>query len=148
MSAITYHTEQGGGFRFVSGRRAVSSWLFAEAALEGFSIGELSIVFCDENAILEANRRYLNHDYPTDIITFDDSEGSTLNGDLLIGVTVVCENAERFEQMFHVELLRVMVHGVLHLMGYKDKTKQEQQAMRMRENQALQRFHGKIKVSR
>ena len=125
----------------VEGRRAVKSWLRSVAAHHGKSLGDLSVVACSDEELLEYNRKYLDHDTYTDIITFDHSEGDTLAGDLLISFERVLENAENQGFMFHEELRRVMVHGVLHLAGLKDKTEADAQAMREAEDHALAMFH-------
>ena len=125
----------------VEGRRAIKSWLRSVADHHGKSLGDLSVVACSDKELLEYNRKYLDHDTYTDIITFDHSEGDTLAGDLLISFERVLENAENQEVVFQEELRRVMVHGVLHLAGLKDKTDADARAMRAAEDHALAVFH-------
>ena len=125
----------------VEGRRAVKSWLRSVAEHHGKSLGDLSVVACSDDELLGYNRKYLDHDTYTDIITFDHSEGNTLAGDLLISFERVRENSENQGVVFQDELRRVMVHGVLHLAGLKDKTEADTQAMRAAEDQALGMFH-------
>ena len=125
----------------VEGRRSVKSWLRAVAEHHGCTLGDLSIVSCSDEELLTYNRKYLDHDTYTDIITFDHSEGDTLAGDLLISFERVLENAENQGVVFQEELRRVMVHGVLHLAGLKDKTNADAQAMRAAEDRALALFH-------
>ena len=125
----------------VEGRRAVKSWLRSVADHHGKSLGDLSVVACSDEELLEYNRKYLDHDTYTDIITFDHSEGQTLSGDLLISLPRVFENAENQGVVPEFELRRVMVHGVLHLAGFKDKTPDDAQAMRDAEDHALGMFH-------
>jgi len=125
----------------VEGRRAVKSWLRSVAEHHGKSLGDLSVVACSDDELLGYNRKYLDHDTYTDIITFDHSEGNTLAGDLLISFERVRENSENQGVVFQEELRRVMVHGVLHLAGLKDKTEADTQAMRAAEDQALGMFH-------
>ena len=125
----------------VEGRRAVKSWLRSVADHHGKSLGDLSVVACSDEELLEYNRKYLDHDTYTDIITFDHSEGDTLAGDLLISFDRVGENAESQGVVFQEELRRVMVHGVLHLAGLKDKTDADARAMRAAEDHALAMFH-------
>ena len=125
----------------VEGRRAIKSWLRSVADHHGKSLGDLSVVACSDKELLEYNRKYLDHDTYTDIITFDHSEGDTLAGDLLISLERVRENAVNQGVMFQDELRRVMVHGVLHLAGLKDKTEADAQAMRAAEDHALAMFH-------
>ena len=113
-------------------------WLKEVAAREGRRIGNINIIFCSDAYLLNINRQYLSHDYYTDIITFDDCEGSTLNGDLFISIDSVRENAKEYaDGRFKEELDRVMVHGILHLIGYDDHTEEEQKMMREKENEAL-----------
>lgn len=129
--AITYSTEQ---THFVlAGKRAVTQWIKQAVAEEGFKVGDISIVFCDDPYLLEINRKYLQHDYHTDIITFDYSSESALSGDLMISIDTVKSNADEYGVMFHVELMRVIIHGIMHLAGYKDK--EEAAAVKMRERE-------------
>ena len=125
----------------VEGRRAIKSWLRSVAEHHGKSLGDLSVVACSDKELLEYNRKYLDHDTYTDIITFDHSEGDTLAGDLLISFDRVLENSENQGVVFQDELRRVMVHGVLHLAGLKDKTDADARAMRAAEDHALAMFH-------
>lgn len=124
-------------FDIRGGKRAVGAWMRASAAEEGFSVGEVAVIFCSDAYLLEMNRRYLEHDYYTDIITFDYTAGSVLSGDLFISVGTVRANAEEYGVMFHVELLRVIIHGIMHLAGYKDKSDEEARTMREREDHYL-----------
>lgn len=101
---------------------------------EGFVLGEISIVFCSDEYLLSINKRYLNHDYFTDIITFNYLEGKFVSGDLFISLERVNENAGIFKNEFREELFRVIFHGVLHLIGYNDKIEEEQKTMRNKEN--------------
>ena len=123
-------------FRFPE-KRLSSSWLKAVAEAEGKKLGDISIIFCSDNYLLEVNKKYLKHDYFTDIITFNYCEGNTLSGDLFISVDSVRANAAFYETEFHVELLRVIVHGLLHLMGYDDHTDEDITQMRAKENACL-----------
>jgi len=122
-------------------RRAVKTWMRNVATHHGFNLGDLSIVSFSDDGLLEYNRKYLDHDTYTDIITFDHSEGDTLSGDLLISFPRVKENADNQGVEFGLELRRVMVHGLLHLAGFKDKTPEDAQAMRDAEDHALGMFH-------
>ena len=115
----------------------VSDWLEKVSSLEGFNLGDVTLIFCSDDYLLEMNRKHLDHDYYTDIITFDYSEENVIAGDLFISVDRVKDNANTQQEMFHVELLRVIVHGALHLMGYKDKSKEEEVLMRKKEDWAL-----------
>lgn len=123
--------------------RGVQAWLKALIAEEGKELGEVVIVWCSDSYLLEINQKYLNHDYFTDIITFDYSEGKRLSGDLMVSLERVGANAAEIlgdAKLFHVELLRVLAHGVLHLCGYKDKTDEEQVVMRAKEDYYLEKY--------
>jgi rRNA maturation RNase YbeY len=100
-------------------------------------LGDISIIFVSDEYLLEMNQSYLNHDYYTDIITFDYCKGNVISGDLFISVDRVRENADTFNVAFLFELHRVMIHGVLHLCGYKDKSIEEEKQMRILENKYL-----------
>jgi rRNA maturation RNase YbeY len=103
----------------------------------GYSINRIDYVFCDDEYLLEINKKSLNHDYYTDIITFDYNEGNCIESEIYISTDRVKENANTFEQTFHGELNRVIIHGALHLVGFKDKTKKEKEKMRAMETQYL-----------
>jgi len=118
----------------------ITVWLRLVAAKYGRKIGNLSYIFCDDNKILEINRQFLQHDYFTDIITFDYSVGTTLNGDIFISIDTVKSNAEKYGKLFENELNRVIVHGILHLCGQNDKTETEAAQMRKMEDEALERL--------
>lgn len=103
--------------------------------------GNLSYVFCSNKQLRAINKQYLNHDYDTDIITFPYNEKNTINGDLIISIEQVKLNAEAYNVRFFDELLRVMAHGVLHLLGYNDDTSQEVAQMRQAEDKAIEQFY-------
>jgi len=115
----------------------VSDWVSQIVSRETKAPGDITYVFCDDEYILEVNRQYLDHDYYTDIITFDYSEGDVVSGDLFISLDTVRSNSELFSTPFLQELHRVIIHGVLHLCGYKDKTEEDERLMREKENEAL-----------
>ena len=119
-------------------RRATSAWVKAVAKSYGKRVGELAYIFCDDEKILEANRQYLEHDYYTDIITFDYCEADSIAGDLFISLDTVASNAEQFGRPYEEELHRVIIHGVLHLCGIDDKGPGEREQMEQAENQALE----------
>ncbi len=100
-------------------------------------LGDISVVFCSDDYLLEMNKQYLDHDYYTDIITFDYVENKVISGDLFISIDRIVENAEKFNTTLLKELYRVVFHGVLHLIGYKDKTDGEVKLMREKENYYL-----------
>lgn len=115
-------------------KRLTSKWLKFVAHSEARRLGDISIIFCSDQFILDVNRKYLNHDYYTDIITFDYCEGDLLSGDLFISIDSVRENAAFYGTAFENELNRVIVHGVLHLIGYDDHTEEEIAQMRSKED--------------
>lgn len=112
-------------------------WLKMVAGSEMKKLGDINIIFCSDNYILDVNMRYLQHDYFTDIITFDYCEGSVLSGDLFISIDSVRENSEHYGTAFDEELHRVIVHGVLHLIGYDDHSDEDIAMMRSKENYYL-----------
>ena len=117
---------------------ANNRWLKMVAGSEIRKIGDINVIFCSDNYILDGNMKYLQHDYFTDIITFDYCEGKVLSGDLFISVDSVRENSIEFGTDFEEELHRVIVHGVLHLIGYDDHTEEDKKVMRQKENYYLQ----------
>jgi rRNA maturation RNase YbeY len=118
-------------------KRETSEWIKAVAASYGKRVGEIAYIFCSDEKILEVNRQYLEHDYYTDIITFDYTEGNRISGDLFISLDTVRTNAEQFDQPYERELYRVIIHGVLHLCGINDKGPGEREIMEEAENKAL-----------
>ena len=106
----------------------------------GKKAGDIAYIFCSDDKILEVNKQYLNHDYYTDIITFDYSEGSIISGDIFISLDTVHSNADEFKVSFEQELKRILIHGVLHLCGQDDKTPKLRLQMTEKENAALQKF--------
>jgi len=120
---------------------AVKSWLKQIIESRHKSVGEISIVMCSDKLLLETNQKYLNHDYYTDIITFDYTEEDQISGDLMISYERVKENAKKENVAVQEELRRVMAHGVLHLLGFKDKSEREAAEMRSQEDAALDLFH-------
>lgn len=115
----------------------LQGWISSVAQLYGRGVGEISYIFCNDEKILEVNRQYLEHDYYTDIITFDYSRPKRISGDMFISLDTVLSNAELFNRAYREELLRVVIHGVLHLCGIKDKSETEREEMELAENQAL-----------
>ena len=115
-------------------KRFTSRWLKIVAESEGKRLGEVSVIFCSDKYILDINIKYLQHDYYTDIITFDYCEGSRLSGDLFISIDSVRGNASFYGVEFADELNRVIVHGLLHLIGYDDHTPEDIAVMRAKEN--------------
>lgn len=118
-------------------RRDTSAWVKAVAASYGKKVGEIAYIFVDDEEILRVNREYLQHDYYTDIITFDYTEGDTISGDLFISLDTVRTNAEQFDKPYDEELHRVIIHGILHLCGINDKGPGEREIMEAAEDKAL-----------
>ena len=118
-------------------RRKTNEWLKLAAESEIRRIGNISIIFCSDNYVLDINQKYLQHDYFTDIISFDYCEGDRLSGDLFISVDSVRENSVEFGTEFKDELNRVIIHGLLHLVGYDDHTEKDIKLMRSKENYYL-----------
>ena len=125
----------------VEEKLSVKNWVKRVAKFHGVALGEICVVSCSDKYLLGVNIEHLNHDYYTDIITFDYSNEEGVSGDLLISFDRVKENAEAEGVGFQEELKRVIIHGVLHLIGFKDKTDSEAQEMRAQENKALEMFH-------
>ena len=119
----------------------LENWIETIAADKGFEIGEINYIFCDDDYLLKLNREFLQHDTLTDIISFDNSMGKLISGDIFISVERVSENAKDFKVSFDEELHRVMIHGVLHYMGYKDKSEEDEKEMRHQENLALEELN-------
>ncbi len=115
----------------------ISSWIAKVCDLYHLQVGELCYIFCDDEYILKINNEYLKHDYYTDVITFDYCEGDIVSGDLFISIDTVKSNALKYEVDFKMELFRVIIHGVLHLCGLKDKNDVDASIMRKAENDAL-----------
>ena len=133
---ITYQTE---GVKMPAiKKRENNAWIKAVAAQYNKRIGDVAYIFCDDEKILEVNREYLQHDYYTDIITFDYSEDNIISGDLFISLDTVRSNAEQFGQDYERELYRVIIHGILHLCGINDKGPGEREQMEAAENKALE----------
>ncbi len=132
---ITYNVE---GVKMPKIRkRENTAWIKAVAASYGKKVGEIAYIFVNDEKILEVNRQYLQHDYYTDIITFDYCEGDVISGDLFISLDTVRTNAEQVGATYEQELHRVIIHGILHLCGINDKGPGEREIMEAAENKAL-----------
>lgn len=118
-------------------KRLIANWVKTVALGYGKKMGEISYIFCSEEKILSVNNEYLQHDYYTDIITFDYTEKATIAGDIFISIDTVKSNAVGYKISFEDEIARILIHGILHLCGLKDKTKKEEKAMREAEDKAL-----------
>ena len=121
----------------------IADWLSKVIISENKKEGDINYIFCDDDYLLEINQQYLDHDTLTDIISFDYSVGNELHGDIFISIDRVRENALEFNVSFEDELNRVMVHGVLHYCGFKDKTEEDEKAMRIKEDEKIKMFHVK-----
>ena len=119
----------------------ISLWLNNVTEEEGRQIGELVYVFCKDDYLLERNIQFLNHNTLTDVITFDYCKGKIVNGDILVSTERVTENSKIYKVNYLTELHRVMVHGLLHLLGYNDKTEKEEQEMQKKEDYYLEKFY-------
>ena len=132
---ITYQTD---GTRMPDiKKRPTTAWIRSVAATYGMKVGDVNYIFCNDERILEVNREYLQHDYYTDIITFDYTEGNIISGDLFISLDTVKTNSEQFATEYDEELHRTIIHGILHLCGINDKGPGEREIMEAAENKAL-----------
>jgi len=118
-------------------RRKTSDWVKKVIISEGKSVGDISFIFCSDTYLLDVNRKYLSHDYFTDIITFDYVDNKIISGDIFISTDRINDNAKEFSTTFENEIHRILVHGVLHLLGYKDKSKKDKVLMTEKENYYL-----------
>lgn len=121
--------------------QAFSDWLSAVIVSESKNEGEINYIFCDDEYLHKINVEYLDHDTLTDIISFDYSVGNELNGDIFVSVERVADNAKEFNVSFANELKRVLSHGILHYCGYKDKSDEDAQLMRAKEEEKMKMFH-------
>ena len=135
---ITFHTED---IEMPAlDERKVGKWIRAVAADYGFAVGNINYIFCSDERELAVNREFLRHDYYTDVITFDYSTAQTLNGDIFISLDTVRSNAEMVGTSFDQELMRILIHGVLHLTGQGDKTPETKTEMTAKEEKALKKL--------
>ncbi|MBI3233757.1 MAG: rRNA maturation RNase YbeY [Bacteroidetes bacterium] len=144
MPKVNFYSELNPPFKILQ-KKILKDWIITAANEHGYSVSEINIIFCDDEKILEVNNQYLNHNYYTDIITFDLSdEQKTIQADLYISLDTVYSNSIKLKNAFEKELLRVVIHGVLHLLGYKDKKKEEIKTIRETEDAYLAKlFHVK-----
>lgn len=133
--AVSFYTE--GVDLPAINKTTIRNWVKQVAEIHNMRVGEIAYIFCDDEKILEVNKQYLQHDYYTDIITFDYTEGNKIAGDLFISLDTVRTNAEQFGQEYATELHRVIIHGILHLCGINDKGPGEREIMEAEENKAL-----------
>ena len=121
-------------------KQKINSWIKETAAYYGKKVGEIAYIFCSDERILEINNQYLSHDYFTDIITFDYCDGIIISGDIFISVDTVLSNSKEFGVSFETELLRILIHGILHLCGQDDKTPELRVEMTEKEDLALKAY--------
>ena len=138
MIDFVYNTD----FRLAN-KEVFSRWLISVANDEGFLIDTLVFLFVDDNEILEMNKKFLKHDYYTDVITFGDLKDKKITGDIAISIERVLDNSKTYGVEFEDELKRVMVHGLLHIMGYNDKASSDKTVMSKKEKKAIKMFHVK-----
>lgn len=131
---ITFNSET--SFTLKNQKKLVK-WIGDVISSEGFQVGEINYIFCDDSYLNKINQEFLNHDTFTDIISFDYTLGKEVGGDIFISIERVLENAEKFNEVFETELHRVMIHGILHFIGYKDKTKKDKTLMRTKEDEKI-----------
>ena len=118
----------------------INLWIETLINSENKKLGDINYIFCDDDYLLKVNQDYLQHDYYTDIITFDYVKGKTISGDIFVSLPRISDNASTLSKNFEEEFHRVLAHGVLHLCGYKDKTEVEQKEMREQEDFYLEKF--------
>ena len=138
MIDFVYNTD----FR-LSNKEVFPRWLISVAKVEGYLIDTLVFLFIDDNEILEMNKKFLKHDYYTDVITFGELEDKKISGDIAISIERVLDNSKTYGVEFEDELKRVMVHGLLHIMGYNDKASNDKSVMSQKEKKAIKMFHVK-----
>ncbi|GAA5091623.1 rRNA maturation RNase YbeY [Chryseobacterium ginsengisoli] len=117
-----------------------TKWLEDIILSEGKKLGEINYIFCDDEYLLKVNQDYLQHDYYTDIITFDYVKGKTISGEIFVSLQRISDNASTLSKEYEEELRRVLAHGILHLSGYKDKTEDEEMMMRNKEDHYLAKY--------
>lgn len=142
MNNISFHNE-GVGTKTPS-KRLLKAWIKEFVSNHGKKVGELAFIFCSDEKILEVNQNFLQHDYYTDIITFDYCEGEIVSGDIFISVERVKENATSHNAEYNTELIRVLAHGVLHLIGFQDKSPKKKKEMTQNEDLCISLFFTKF----
>jgi rRNA maturation RNase YbeY len=133
--AITYHTENSKIPPIK--RRIINRWISSVAKIYNKKIGKIAYIFCSEEHILEINKQYLQHDYYTDIITFEYSKDKIISGDIFVCIDTIKSNSKKFNTLYSEELHRILIHGILHLCGIDDKGTEERKIMEIHENKAL-----------
>ena len=144
---INFHVLEDAEHPFPSNTIGVANWLIQVAKIDGKTISNITYIFCSDEYLLDINQKYLGHDYYTDIITFPYKEITDIESDIYISLDRVKDNASEYNVAFQNELLRVIVHGLLHLMGYGDKTEEESILMRLKEDQCIELYDRSKDVS-
>lgn len=142
-SEISFQIEENLDFSLEKEKK-VTNWIKKIAKQEGKKAGNIAYFFCTDDYLLNINRQFLKHDFYTDIITFDYSEDNKIEGEIFISVDRVKDNALKFKQPFQKELMRIIIHGVLHLCGHKDKKPTDKKRMRVKEDEALVTMDDKL----
>lgn len=142
MNSISFHSE--GVNTKTPSKRLLKAWIKELVSNHGKKVGELAFVFCSDEKILEVNQNFLQHDYYTDIITFDYCEGEIVSGDIFISVERVAENATSHNIEYNTEIIRVLAHGVLHLIGFQDKSPKKKKEMTENEDLCISLFFTKF----
>ena len=135
---IFFHFEQ--AHYKISSQKKRKKWIYASVEEEGYSIDSIDFIFCSDIFLLGINKKFLKHDYFTDVITFSNSEGINLSGEIYISLDRVKENSESYQVSFDEELNRILIHGILHLMNYDDSTRSLKMRMTIKENYFLKKF--------
>jgi rRNA maturation RNase YbeY len=135
---IFFHFEQA---RYkISSQKKRKKWIYTSVEEEGYSVDSIDFIFCSDIFLLGINKKFLKHDYFTDVITFSNSEGINLSGEIYISLDRVKENSESYQVSFDEELNRILIHGILHLMNYDDSTRSLKMRMTIKENYFLKKF--------
>ena len=145
MNSISFHNE--GVYTKTPSKRLLKAWIKEFVSSHGKKVGELAFIFCTDEKILEVNQNFLQHDYYTDIITFDYCEDEIISGDIFISVERVQENAAFHKVEYNTELLRVIAHGILHLIGFQDKCVKNKKEMTQNEDLCVQLFFTKFVIN-
>lgn len=123
-------------------RRIIKKWITDAVVHEGFKLGVINYIFCSDEYLLQINQNWLHHDYYTDVITFDFTSDKIISGDIYISLIRIYDNSKKYNVSFNEELFRVLIHGILHLLGFNDSNKSESDIMRMKENHYLKLLRG------
>jgi probable rRNA maturation factor len=139
VPSINFYTADKG--YSIKNKNKIKDWIQSEAAINKKQIEEINIVFCSDDYLLDLNKKFLNHNYYTDVITFDNSIENNISGEIYISVDRLRENAKNLNAKLFDEFIRIIIHGSLHLFGFSDKSKREKELMTQKENEAIDRFY-------